>query len=125
MYNIVKNSCVRYVNRTKQNYFKQKFEACRRNIKALWRILKYLMSSSIKKTDLPKLQYDDRVIHTPTGIALAFNDYFSTIASKLDREIPTINGSSFNYLENCCQNSLFVIPCTAADVFSIITSMPT
>ena len=125
IYNSYKNICVKSLNKAKYNYFKLKFERCRGDIRASWRNVKYLINSNNKKKSLPIINHNGRVIHTPAGIASLFSDYFTNIASELDRDIPRHNGSLLDYMLNPCLDSFFVSPCTAAEVSKVITSFPT
>ena len=65
VYNNHKNYCVRALRRAKQNYFRFKFEASINNIRESWRNIKYLTKTTKKIAPLPKLNYNNRILHTP------------------------------------------------------------
>ena len=60
-----------------------------------------------KRTDLPTLNLINRILHTPISVVSAFAEYFSTVANKLDNDIPRINKIRLDYLGNPCRDSLF------------------
>ena len=100
VYNNHKNYCVRALRRAKQNYFRFKFEASRGNIRESWRNIKYLTNTTKKITPLPKVNYNNRILHTPKSVVSAFSDHFATVAANLDEKIPTVNKSPIDYLGN-------------------------
>ena len=84
-----------------------------------------MINAGGKKSELPKLNYNNRVIHTPNNIVSAFSEHFASVATILDRDIPVHNKSPLDYLGNACDNSLFATPCTRDEVVTLIASFPT
>ena len=124
VYNSYKNACVKAITKAKRDYFRYKFEACRGNIKETWHNIKYLLNSKSRKAQVPKINYDNRVLHTPRSVATAFSNYFSTIADDLDRDIPRADKEPLDYLGPPYQNSFYVAPCTPNEISSLLQSFP-
>ena len=89
-----------------------------------WRNINYVMNWKNNRNGISKLVYNNRVITAPKNIADAFGQYFSTIGTTLDSNIPTSNLSPLDYLGTALDNSIFIAPSSAEEVTSIILSFP-
>ena len=59
----------------------------------------------------------------PVQIANQFNHYFASIASDITKNIPRNPKIPSSYLMNPNQDSLFIYPCTSAEVSDVIKSL--
>ena len=80
------------------------------------------MNCKNNRHGISKLEYNNRVITAPKDIVDAFGQYFSTIGATLDSNIPRSNLSPLDYLGTALDNSIFIAPCSAEEVTSIILS---
>jgi len=53
-------------------------------------------------------------------IADEFNEYFTTIGSKLTKDIPTVTDKPEDFLDGIYKNSMFLTPTTTYDIRIII-----
>ena len=83
------------------------------------------MNTNKKNAILPKLNYNNRVLNTPTSLVSAFNEYFSTVADELNNGISRVNKNPLDYLGDPCPNSFYASPCTPEEVKSLVLSLPT
>ena len=91
-------------------------------MKETWCNIRYLMNTRKRGTNLQTLNFNNRILHTPESVVSAFGEYFSTVANKLDNDIPRINKSPLDYLRNPCRDSFFVSPCTLNEVKTLVMS---
>ena len=70
-----------------------------------------LFDSGRKMSKDVTLNHNGSSISDPSDIAEVFNNYFSNIASNLDRDIPHSNISPLYYLRASVENSFFCQPC--------------
>ena len=63
-------------------------------------------------------------VHDPDKIANMFCDYFSSVATELDRNIAVSNVSTNRYMPPAVRESFFVAPSKAGEIKDIVLSMP-
>ena len=90
MHKLFRNRVTRAIKKAKREYYKIYFENNLNNMKKTWQGIKKIinMNNSVE-TNIPQLQYDDKLINTDKGMANAFNDFFTKTGPELDQEIPT------------------------------------
>ena len=66
------------------------------------------------------LNHDGSTVSDPSAIAEVFNNYFSNVASNLDRNIPHPNISPLNFLGAPVENSFFCAPSDMEEIFNLI-----
>ena len=76
------------------------------------------------KTVLPKLNYNDFILHTPHTVATAFRDYFLTNSDNLDSNVPHDNKNWPDWLGQTCQYFCFETLCTVNEVKLLLKSTP-
>ena len=93
----------------KNSYFQRKFTECSNNSRDTWKTLNCLIRFRKTSKDVT-LNHNGSSISDPSAIAEIFNNYFSNIASNLDRDIPHSNISPLYFLRAHVENSLFDPP---------------
>jgi len=76
------------VLKEKENTFNQKLEACGRNSKKKWNILKTELKLKNSKDDIAKIIINDNEITEPVELATCFKDHFENCAAQLANNVP-------------------------------------
>lgn len=86
------------IRNVKNNYYKRKFEKCKGNSKATWKVLSEVTGQTKKIENSFGLEIGNEVVVDPFTVANEFNNYFLNIVSELDLNcsVPS-NFSSLNY----------------------------
>ena len=66
------------------------------------------------------LNHDGSTVSDPSAIAEVFNNYFSNVASNLDRNIPHSNISPLNFLGAPVENSFVCAPSDREEIVNLI-----
>ena len=120
-YHKYRNFYFRCVNDKKKNYFTKKFYSLRQDIKKTWNCINYLLGRSANsRTNLITLEHAGQVITDNKQAANIFNDYFSSIPSKLVQKLPQTTASFRQYLTSSNPSSLFLYPTSPQEIKSII-----
>ena len=112
------------IKENKKKYFQDYFEQNAMNIKETWKGIKSIVNiNSGKKNGPSSLMVSDKLISDPNLVAETFNEYFSTIASKLQKKIhnPSKDYSAFLHDEN--PNNFFIKPTNATEVINNINDL--
>ena len=109
----------------KRKHYLNKFEQNRGNKKKTWEIINELRGKT-KNSTASSICIDNIRITSRRIIANKFNDYFVSIANKLNEnaysEIPITSFPSFHtYLKRPCESSIFLEDCSADEISNIIT----
>ena len=123
-YKQYRNSIVKLIRQSKKNYYQKYFSENSQNIKKTWEGIKTIISISKIKSMVPdSLNINNKINNDPTDIANCFNEYFTTIGSKLQSKIISTNKLFSQYLKNTNPNSFFINPTTANEISNLISSL--
>ena len=77
------------------------------------------------ETNIPQLQYDDKLTNTDKGMANAFNNFFTKIGPELDQEIPKTksNRDPTTYLNSRVTSSFLICPTDCNEIRYIIQTL--
>ena len=124
-YNNYKNNLCKVIRKSKRDYFINKFNSCKNDIKGSWKIINSILSKKLKKSDIITiLDSRGREIHDSNVIANDFCNYFSTIANRLDSDIPVMNTDPMGYMPEPIPASFTPALATEHEVETIIKSAP-
>ena len=125
VYNRYKNNLNRIIKNSKRKYFIDKFNSCLNNSKKTWKIISSILSGPSKKSNNNISLLDDRgqVIDNQTDVSNIFCDHFSTIASKLDSDIPICNTDPLDYMPDPLNTSFSPQPATCREVEDVILAL--
>ena len=88
------------IKKAKTSYFTTNLDLHKGNMKKTWKIINEVSSKHlIKPKKLSEIRTGEQVITSPTKIAEAFNNYFSTVGSNLASDIPLTEYGPKYYLE--------------------------
>ena len=105
-YNCFENNFIATLRLAKNSYFQRKFTEGSNNSRDAWDTLNCLIRCKKTCKDVT-LIHNSSSISDPSAIAEIFNNYFSNIASDLDRDIPHSNISPLCFLGSPVENLFF------------------
>ena len=86
--NRFRNSVNKQVLEAKQKYYQQIFSNCRSSMRKSWDTIKRLLGKQNNQTTIKEMLINDEIVYDESQIASGLNEYFSTIGSKLDQQLP-------------------------------------
>ena len=108
---------------SKINYFKHFFNENACNAKQTWSGIKSIINiSNSPKNNPTSLLVGEETISDPKVIADTFNNYFSTIAQKLQSKIFHHSHDYKKYLKNKNENSFFITPTDKNEIINILNT---
>ena len=121
-YKTLRNRIVTLCRQSKKLYYQKYFEINSVNLRNTWRGIKSIINLNEKDKSTPSSIMINGELNTDhSEIANEFNNYFSSIAGKLQASIHT-QGQDFNsYLHNKSKYSLFITPTTKYEIIDTIT----
>ena len=123
-YKNYRNSIVTLMRVSKQNYYSEYFRNYKNNIKKSWKGINEIINSSNSHHNDPiSLNVNSVLTSDKLVIANYFNDYFSTISSKVRDKIQFTNKNFSDYLPHPNTNSMFLTPTTPDEVLNCINSL--
>ena len=124
-YNRYKNNVSRILKESKSNYFSNKFEQCQSNLKSTWLTINSVLGHKRKKSNnITLLGSGGDEFSDSHRVADAFCDYFSTVATTLDSNIPTTGTDPMYYMPDPLPVSFFATPATPDEVHKFIIGLP-
>ena len=107
-YNRYKNNVSRILKESKSNYFSNKFEQCQSNLKSTWLTINSVLGHKRKKSNnITLLDSGGDEFSDSQRVADASCDYFSTVATTLDSNIPTTGTDPMYYMPDPLPVSFF------------------
>ena len=124
IYKTYRNQIVSLTKQSKKNHYQNYFTVNYNNIKKTWDGIKSIINISNNKSAMPSmLNNNNKTITNPTKIANQFNDFFSSIGSKLQNNIqPSKNNPSY-YLKNPNYQKFFINPSTETEIQTLISNL--
>ena len=125
VYNLFRNRVTREIRKAKKEYYKIYFENNLSNMKKTWQGIKEIINLNKLGPKISQLNYEGKQINTNEGTSNAFNDFFTKIGPKLDKEIPTTkrNRDPTYYLKSRVPVSFIISPTTPKEIIDIISSL--
>ena len=120
VYNNFKNSLAKKINRAKLDFYRNKFNNCKNNLKKTWKSLNSLMRGRDKKESVVLSDTDGSDITDKKHVADMFCDFFSTIANDIDRDIPPPVSNPLDYLTYFNPCSFYVYPASPSEVENVV-----
>ena len=91
-YKEINNSVSRSIKRAKRHYFTRKLNESRNDMKQTWRTMNYNVNRNKSKSDcITLVDVDGGDVCDLDRISNMFCDYFSSVATNLNNDIPTSN----------------------------------
>ena len=125
-YSDYRRNLKKIIKNTKSKFYCNKIDSCQGDMKKTWRIINQIRGKS-KKSIKPQFIINNEHIVERRIIANKFNDYFASIATKmnesanLDDGIPVQNLPNITeFMPQTCLNSMYLTDCTNDEIMSII-----
>jgi len=107
----------------KKKYYAEKLEENNYDMKKTWTYLKEAICKNYDRSTLPTMfEVDNVKMNDPNKIAQSFNEFFSNVGPKVNKEVPTTNKKYTDYLENH-PNNIFLNPMTTYDIITITNQL--
>ena len=123
MYRTYRNKLNTTIRLARKKYFENKFNKFNQDTKNTWKILNELLNKNKVKKLPSSFIFGENEINDRKSIATGFNDYFSTVASKLESEIPMVDYEFSDYLGDPVTDNFILTSVTPTEVSSVITDL--
>ena len=121
-YRRYRNQYFRAVKRAKKLYYHEQIKSAGGDSRKLWSVLREVLKVNQNRKEMDYLEVDGIKITDKTQIADKFNQFFSSLGTKLTPEIPRTNKDFRDYLPPRIENSIFIRPLTEHQTFELITN---
>ena len=123
-YKELRNQIVTLCRISKRNFYQNYFAKNSNNLKNTWKGINNLINLNKNfKTNPSSLIVDDQLITDPNYVANEYNNYFSTIASKLRDKIYDNQHDFMSYLGDRKEKTFVCYPTTKEEVIDIINEL--
>ena len=124
-YRKLQNRINNKVKTTKASYYHNSFIQSEGNARRTWKTINNLMSRRQGDQIVKDVKVNDISICNSNEISNAFNEHFSTIGPRLDREMPLTPDEESIYLKNITENynKFCFRPTTTSDVFTHLNKL--
>ena len=108
----------------KKQYFLNKFNNCKHNIRKTWQIINELTGHK-KPSNLIKKLIDNSgtIIDNDQDVANAFNDHFCSIANNLEENLPHNNLAPTSFINSNISNLFSLSPITEEECEILIAKL--
>ena len=123
-YKEAKNRIIENTRQNKKTYFQEFFAKNANDIKNTWKGIRNLINIKNKNKTQPKsLIVNNKTITDPKKVSNTFNDYFSTIASNLQKKIHYYGKDFSKFLKDPNPVSFFIRPTNEIEVINNINNL--
>ena len=119
----LRNQIVSLSRESKKNYYQKFFSDNANNLRDTWKGIKEIIKIKEKQHFHPTSLYiDNKIINDPNSISNKFNEYFTSIAENLQKNIYNAGQGYHKYLKNKISNSFFIRPTNKDEILTTIES---
>ena len=113
LYKQYRNTVRNEIRKAKREYYHTLFNRVKNDLKGTWKIINTVLNKTKKKSMCEKLKKNNVTIDDKQQIADTFNEYFSTIGSKLVEKLPPYSGRKHatHFLKKNSTKSMFFYSC--------------
>lgn len=125
-YHTLSTEIKKLVKIEKDNYYRDKFISCRKDLTARWKLINGLLGSNLKNEAISKIEHDDKLVSDSSEIAQLFNSYFTNITKELRTNMNVNNSCSHVILptqDRFNPNTFFFNPVTCEEVLITISGL--
>ena len=130
IYRNYRNIYNKVVRQAKRNYYSNELSKAQNNMKKTWSILKEVVfKTKTKETGINKLNLSQpdsftTSLNDPALIAEYFNNYFSSVGSRISSSLPIENFDPIDLMnDNCINDSLFFLPTDKKEIIETTLSV--
>ena len=125
-YKELRNQIVSLCRASKNIHFQRFFTENANNAKNTWQGIKSIINiRNSSKSSPTTLLAGNKIVSEPTEIANNFNNYFSTIAKKLQDNIHDCGKNYKTFLKDKNEKSIFINPTDSEEIITIINDLNT
>lgn len=118
-YKRFRNLLNRVIRVAKKTHYRNAFQNCRGNLRDTWKLIGSLMKSSRPKSTSLSLNIEGSKVSEEVTVAEYFNDFFSSIASNLNRNIPPPTNDPSSNICHSTYRSIFMTPVIPSEIVDI------
>ena len=125
-YSNFRNFVTKKIRKAKFDYFEQKFNSVRNNIKQTWRIINDVLKPRNKSRQniIKKIIVNNSIYERGEDIANIFNDFFVNVGKDIADSVDSGPDDHLKYLNHINQpNSFFFRPITPNETYAIINTL--
>ena len=111
------------IQAAKKMFYLRYFSNFKMNLKKCWNTINNITDKGNKKSRTCYMKVNGITTNNPKQIAENFNSHFSSIASKLDNELPAAVSDPISYLRGDFPRSILVPPVRLIDIFKVLKSL--
>lgn len=116
-YKNYKNKLNHSLKLSKKNYYQNKLETIKTDLKAVWKLLNEVINRRKTTSKLPNtFMHNNEEITNPMDIANKFCEYFTNVGPNLAKKIPNSNINHRCYLKDKFQKSVYFNPVTKKEL---------
>ena len=122
-YNKYSNTLSRCIEISKRNYYKNKLNEVKDNVKDTWKLINNIIN--LKKMNKAKIQLriDNNLISDPSIVANHFSKFFHEIGPKLAEKIPHSQDRPDDFLGESISSSFYLHETNEMEVYEIINKL--
>ena len=121
--NHFKNKVSKIILNAKNKFYLNTFDRYKTDIKKSWETIKNLIGQNNSRRTIKELIVNSTIYSTDETIAFEFNRFFSEIAPKLERDLPSTNLSPLSWMPPPLNNSFRLHPVTESECGKIIKNL--
>ena len=123
-FKLYRNKINHLLKLSKKMYYNCYFLQNSNDPKRIWNGIKEIINCNQKESRrISKLSDNNSELTDSKQIANALNNYFTKVGSNLDKQIPNVKISPLDYLSSPSRDSFFILPVTATEVETEISSL--
>ena len=109
-YKKLRNEITKDKRDSKKSYYSTYFEKNKHKSSEIWKGIRSLVNiKSCKPSNIKLFDENNNLVSDPKKISSTFNDYFSTIGSKIEQKIPFVPGNFKDYFNKRDKDGKLVI----------------
>ena len=120
-YKRYRNVLTSLIRNSKKEYFNNKFDACKTDIKRTWTSINSILRPTRVASRKLEIHSEGNLLSDPLGVATAFNEHYTSVAVKLANQIPKVDQCPIDYVSRC-PNSFVYFPTGRYEIEQIVRS---
>ena len=122
IYKKYRNKLNKLMSIVEREYYENRLQEIKQNLKASWRILKEILNKNINNLSCSRFYINNTVCNDKKRIAESFNSFFVNVGPNLAKNIPSDSRSPTGYMERN-PSSMAVIPASQNEIITIINNL--
>jgi len=123
-YKELRNKIRDTTRKSQKEYLQEFFAKNIKNIKNTWKGIKSIIKINSSNRNQPNsLLVNNKLVSEPKQVAETFNEYFSSIAEKLQKKIKHVSKNFSSFLQNPNPYNFFIMPANVTQVINIINDL--